>query len=162
VPKSIISTLGWLVLIALIAGLDQISKQLVLTHLASGFALKLSPYLNLSLTYNTGAAFSFLINAGGWQRWFFIGTSVVIGGWLFVWLLRTPKTTRLLPAALSLIIGGALGNLIDRVRYGYVVDFIDAHYATWHWPVFNIADSAICIGAVLLGIHLLFEKEKPA
>ena len=145
----------WLLLAVLVILLDQYSKWLVLQHFELYQSLRLSAWFNLTLAYNTGAAFSFLNDAGGWQRWLFVLLAVVISGVLLVWLWRAQQL-RLQALALALVIGGAIGNVIDRVRLGYVIDFIDWHYRDWHWPVFNIADSAISVGVVLLIVDSLF------
>jgi len=108
------------------------------------------PWLNMTLAHNYGAAFSFLSNAGGWQRWLFTVLASVVSLVLIIWVLRLPRREWLTALALALVIGGALGNLADRVQLGYVVDFIDVHYAGWHFPAFNVADSAISCGVVLL------------
>ncbi len=115
------------------------------------------PFLNLTLTHNTGAAFSFLSDAGGWQRWFFAGLTIVVSIIIVVWLARLKPGQRWLPVSLSLVLGGALGNLWDRLAIGAVVDFIDVYYRTWHWPAFNLADSAICVGAVMLVVSTFKE-----
>jgi len=107
------------------------------------------PYFNLTMAHNTGAAFSFLAGAGGWQRWFFIGLATAISIGLFIWLNKLAKT-KLEATSISLILGGAIGNVIDRIYFGYVIDFLDVYYGTYHWPAFNIADSAIVVGAALL------------
>ncbi len=142
--------LRWLWLSAAVIGLDLGTKRLAETALSPYEPLKLTSFFDLTLMYNTGAAFSFLSDQDGWQRWFFVVVAVlvtlVLGGWL-----ATLKTgERLAAAALSLIIGGALGNLVDRVLYGHVTDFIHLHYQQWYWPAFNIADSAITVGVVLI------------
>ncbi|MDG4604451.1 MAG: signal peptidase II, partial [Candidatus Contendobacter sp.] len=108
------------------------------------------PSFNLLLTYNTGAAFSFLADAGGWQRWFFLGLGLMVSIGLLIWLGRLKPAEKRLAAALALILGGAVGNLIDRIWLGQVIDFIQLYYDRWYWPAFNIADSAITLGAVLL------------
>jgi len=112
--------------------------------------LEVWPWLNMTLAHNYGAAFSFLSDAGGWQRWFFTALASVVSGVLIVWVLRLPRREWLTGLALALVIGGALGNLSDRVQLGYVVDFVDVHYLGYHWPAFNVADSAITCGVVLL------------
>lgn len=150
----------WLALAALIVGLDYATKHLASQTLELYHPIPLASWLNLTLAHNEGAAFSFLAGAGGWQRWFFAGVAGVIALVLLVWLWRLPVYARLLPASLALILGGAVGNLIDRVRYGYVVDFIDVHYAGWHWPAFNVADSAITIGIVLLLLEAVLPQGK--
>lgn len=145
----------WLGLSGLVIVLDQLTKLWILAVLKSGERTELTPFFNLVLVFNPGAAFSFLSDAGGWQRGFFIALALAASGWL-VWLIRRHAAERLLPLAASLILGGALGNVIDRIRFGAVVDFLDAHAAGWHWPAFNVADSAISAGVVLLVWQQLF------
>lgn len=142
----------WLLLAALVVALDQASKVWVLTHFYPGEARPLTDFFNLVLVFNRGAAFSFLADAGGWQHWFFIGLAVAVASWIVV-MLRRHARERLLPAALTLILGGALGNVIDRLRLGAVVDFLDLHLAGYHWPAFNLADSAITLGVALMLIQ---------
>jgi len=108
------------------------------------------PYFSLTYVHNTGAAFSFLSQAGGWQRWFFAGLALTVSVVITIWLARLKKHEILLAVALSLVLGGAVGNLIDRLLYGYVIDFLDVYYQDWHWPAFNIADSAITLGVSLM------------
>lgn len=139
----------WLGLAALIIILDQISKLAISSHFVYNEALYVTDFFNLVLAHNQGAAFSFLNDAGGWQRWFFSAIAVVASVWI-VFLLRQHPQQKLFCLALALILGGALGNLIDRIAYGYVVDFLDFHWQLRHFPAFNIADSAISVGAVLL------------
>ena len=140
----------WLWLSLLIVILDQATKWLAEALLVPFQPVPLMPLLNLTLMYNEGAAFSFLANAGGWQRWLFAGFALVMTTVLAIWLLRLEKGDRVTAVTLSLIIGGAIGNLIDRVQTGRVVDFIDFYVGTWHWPAFNVADSAISVGIVFL------------
>jgi signal peptidase II len=140
----------WLGLSVLVVALDQWTKWLAESLLEPYRALPVMPTLNLTLMYNEGAAFSFLADAGGWQRWLFSAFAVVMTGVLVVWLLRLRTGERAMAAGLSLVAGGAVGNLIDRVRSGRVVDFIDVYVADWHWPAFNVADSAITCGVCLL------------
>lgn len=147
--------LPWLVLAGVIIGLDLASKYLALAALDYHQPLAVFPGFNLTLTYNTGAAFSFLSDAGGWQRWFFAALALVVSAALLVWLYRLPRVSRWLPVALVLILGGALGNLYDRLMYGYVIDFIQIYYQQWYWPAFNLADCAITAGAVMLIIDAL-------
>ena len=130
----------------------------MLNHLTLEEPVNIFPILNLFLTFNTGAAFSFLNEAGGWQEWLFIGIAVAASIFLTIWLIKISKET-LLKISLALILGGTLGNLYDRIVYHKVIDFIDFYYEKWHYPVFNLADSAICIGAILLLIDL-FRKPK--
>ncbi|MFA5180446.1 MAG: signal peptidase II [Syntrophales bacterium] len=138
----------WWCIALIVAVLDQITKQLVQTHLAYGQVIPVTPFFNLVHVWNTGAAFSFLADAGGWQRWFFIAITTGVSAWL-AWALLKPRM-KLEATAYSLILGGALGNLADRVFRGYVVDSLDFYWSGWHWPAFNVADSAITCGAVLL------------
>jgi signal peptidase II len=150
------NSLIWLWLSALVIILDQLSKYAMTQWLVYHQPENLFPGLNLTLVHNTGAAFSFLSEAGGWQRWFFIVLTSGISIALLVWLKTLPRQRRWLGAALALVLGGALGNLWDRINLGYVIDFIDVYYKTWHWPAFNVADSAICIGAVMLIIDAIW------
>ena len=133
----------------LVIVLDQISKLWILAKFQYGDSLPLTSFFNLVYARNTGAAFSFLAGQGGWQRFFFIGIALAASV-LIVYLLRKHAQERGFCFALSLILGGALGNLIDRVRFGYVVDFLDFYAAGYHFPAFNVADSAITVGAALL------------
>ena len=144
----------WFALSLLVLLVDQASKYWATTYLIPYQPEQLFPMVNFTLAYNTGAAFSFLSGAGSWHRWFFAGFSVVMSLILFVWLIRIPVKAKLQSAAISLILGGAVGNLYDRAVLGHVTDFIDVYYKNHHWPVFNLADSAICIGAILLLIDL--------
>ena len=139
----------WLMLAGLITLFDQISKWIVLGTMQPGESRYVAPFWNWVLTFNPGAAFSFLADAGGWQRWFFTALALGVSGWIVV-MLRQHRGEFRLALALSLILGGALGNVIDRVRYGVVVDFIQWHAAGFYWPSFNLADSAICLGAGLM------------
>jgi signal peptidase II len=138
----------WLSLLAVI--LDQMSKFAIADSMQLYQSISIMPYFNLTYVHNTGAAFSFLSEAGGWQRWFFAGLAFVISVVIAVWLARLKQQETLLAVALSLVLGGAIGNLIDRLAYGYVIDFLDVYYQTWHWPAFNIADSAITLGVMLM------------
>jgi signal peptidase II len=140
----------WLPVSLLVLVLDQASKLLADAMLELYQPVVLIPYLAITKVYNTGAAFSFLADASGWQRWFFIGLTVVVSVVLLVWMRRLKEHESRVALALSLILGGAIGNLVDRVLYGHVIDFIDIYYGSWHWPAFNVADSAITIGAGLL------------
>jgi len=151
----------WLLLSAVVVLLDLYTKQLAMQHLELYRPNAVFSWLNFTLAHNTGAAFSFLASSGGWQRWFLSAVAVIIVAVLLVWLWRLPHRARLLPSALSLVIGGAIGNLIDRIRFGYVVDFIDVHYAGWHWPAFNLADSAIVVGVILLLLDSLIPSRRP-
>lgn len=146
--------LAWLGLSAGVVALDLWTKALASAHLELYRPEPVWSWFNLTLAHNRGAAFSFLATQGGWQRWFFIIVSVVIIAILLVWLWRLcGQMLRRFPLAalaIALVMGGAIGNLVDRIRLGYVVDFLDLHYAGWHWPAFNIADAAITVGIILL------------
>lgn len=151
----------WLWLSLVVVLLDQATKLVVLVSLAPYEVMELVPNLNLTLAFNTGAAFSFLADAGGWQRWLFAAFALGISGVLAAWLLRLARHETAMAVSLSLIIGGAIGNLIDRVLLGHVVDFIQV-YLPWipfalfnPWPAFNVADSAITVGVVILLVHTL-------
>lgn len=145
--------LVWIAL--LIVGLDQVTKQLALTNLVEGVPIAVAPFLNFTLTYNTGAAFGFLNNAGGWQNLLFVGIAIIVSIAIVVMVWRLERHELPLGVALMLILGGAIGNLIDRLRLGRVVDFIDVYFGSWHFYTFNIADSAITIGAVILLLDTL-------
>ena len=149
----------WYSLAVLIVVLDQLTKQWVSSSFSYGESLELLPFLNLTLVHNMGAAFSFLSDAGGWQRWFFAIVSLIVSVVLIVWLSRLPARQYLLATALALVLGGAIGNLWDRVFLGYVVDFIDVFYQKHHWPAFNIADTSITVGAILLILESLFSSK---
>jgi signal peptidase II len=138
----------WISLLVIIA--DQLTKWLADTQLEYHQAFTVAPYFEWYLSYNPGAAFSFLSNAGGWQRWFFTILAIVISIVLFVWIKKLGDKEKLTAIALTMILGGAIGNLIDRVLYGYVIDFIQVWLGSYPWPAFNIADSAISVGAVIL------------
>ncbi|MFO7551778.1 MAG: signal peptidase II [Haliea sp.] len=148
-PRTL-QTGAWYALALLIIVLDQLAKGMAEQYLEYGRPLVLTSWFNLTLQYNPGAAFSFLSDAGGWQRYFFSAIAVVISAILVLWLYRLPATQRLLPLSLALILGGAIGNLWDRVVLGHVVDFISVHYGGYFFPAFNIADSAITVGAALM------------
>lgn len=150
----------WLWLSLLIVIVDQITKQLANTYLTYQEPLAMLPLFNLTLVYNTGAAFSLFADAGGWQRYFLTGLSFIVSIGLVVILSRLSAQKMLLATALAMILGGAVGNLIDRALFGYVIDFLDFYYSRWHYPAFNVADSAITVGAGLLVVDLLFGKEK--
>ena len=143
------SAVRWYVLAAVVIVLDQISKQIVLANVQYGETIYVAPFWNWVLTFNRGAAFSFLADEGGWQRWFFTVLAIGVSAWI-VFMLRTHAAQKLLSLALALIMGGALGNVIDRIRFGAVVDFVQWHAAGFYWPAFNVADSAITVGAVLM------------
>lgn len=154
--------LPWFGLALVVILLDQYTKALAVSHLEYAQPVRVFWWFNLTLHHNTGAAFSFLSDAGGWQRYFFTAVASVISIALAVWLTVMPRGQRLLALALGLILGGALGNLWDRVTLGYVVDFISVHYDNHYFPTFNIADSAISIGAACLLLDSFLHRDKPA
>ncbi len=141
---------SWLLISVVIIAADQWIKYLVTENLDLHEVIPVTPFLNITLAYNLGAAFSFLGDAGGWQRWLFTAVAIIISFIMTIWLYRLPSSDRWTAAALALIIGGALGNLWDRLVLGHVVDYIDFYIQTWHFAVFNLADSAICAGAAIL------------
>jgi len=148
----------WLSFVIIVA--DQVSKVLILTRVALYDRIPVLPNLDITHLHNTGAAFSFLSDAGGWQRWFFVVLGLIVSGLIGVWLTRLPAgRQRWLCAALALIVGGALGNVIDRLILGYVVDFVLVHYNSWHFPAFNVADSAITVGASILLIESVMARD---
>jgi signal peptidase II len=150
----------WLAMTVMIIALDQWTKMLASTQLSYGLPVEILPVFNLTLQHNTGAAFSFLADAGGWQRWFFTAVSALVSVVILVWLWRLKAPEKLLAASLAFILGGAVGNLWDRIEQGYVVDFISVHYQSWYFPAFNIADSAITIGAGLMILDMLLNPDK--
>jgi len=139
----------WMAFALLVVVLDQFFKIVIVRTFTYGESRPVTGFFNLVLVYNKGAAFSFLADAGGWQRWFFTGLGVVVALFI-VWLLYRHTGQRLFCLAVSLILGGAIGNVVDRLVYGHVVDFLDFHLRNYHWPAFNLADCAITVGAVLL------------
>ena len=139
----------WYALAALVIVLDQLSKWLALASIMPGEVIYFAPFWNWVLTFNPGAAFSLLADQPGWQRWFFSVLALGVSGWIALELKKHPEQ-KLMSLALTLVMGGALGNVIDRVRFGAVVDFVQWHAAGYYWPAFNVADSAICLGAALL------------
>lgn len=152
------SALSWLWLAVLVIVLDQLSKHWILANFEEFETLRLLPVLDISRWHNQGAAFSFLAGAGGWQRWLFTGLAVVVSIAIVIWLRRLDGHRQgRLAAALTLIMGGALGNVIDRIHHGFVVDFIVVHWEAHYFPAFNVADSCITIGAGLLLLDALLE-----
>ena len=149
----------WMAFALLVVLLDQFFKIVIVRSFSYGESRPVTGFFNLVLVYNTGAAFSFLADAGGWQRWFFTGLGVVVGAFI-VWLLDRHTGQRLFCVAVSLILGGAVGNVIDRVVYGHVIDFLDFYVRNYHWPAFNVADCAITVGAVLLIVDELRRVRK--
>lgn len=154
------SRAGWYLLSGLVILVDQLTKYWASVSLVYGRAVELLPMLNLTLLHNRGAAFSFLSDAGGWQRWFFTGIALAVSIFIVLWITRLPRGKTLLGIALALVLGGAIGNLLDRVFLGYVVDFIDVYYLNYHWPAFNVADSAITVGAILLIIESFCHRDQ--
>lgn len=167
--------LKWLWVSLLVILADQLGKQAALLFLVQHESVTLLPYFNFSLTFNEGAAFSFLSNAGGWQRWLLSALAIGISGFILAWLRKLDAQEKLLACGLALVLGGAIGNVIDRILYGKVTDFIDWYYhssnaclpffyhlsdATCHWPTFNLADSAIFLGIVLVLLQTLFNKHQ--
>lgn len=150
------SGLYWLWLALVVLVLDRVSKQWVMAHFWLGESVPVMPLINFSYSHNSGAAFSFLSDQGGWQVWVFSLIAIVINLVLLVMMYRSDYRIRLSNAAYAMIIGGALGNLFDRMAHGVVIDFIDFYIGNWHWPTFNLADSAICIGAVLIVLAKYF------
>lgn len=149
-PKAV----HWYALAGLVIVLDQFSKWVVLNRIGYGETIYVAPFWNWVLTFNPGAAFSFLADQPGWQRWFFTILALAVSAWIAVLLYRHPRQ-KLASLSLTLILGGALGNVIDRLRFGAVVDFVQWHAAGYYWPAFNIADAAITVGAVLLIVEQL-------
>jgi signal peptidase II len=150
----------WFALAAIVLVADFLSKAWVLATFSLREMLVVTSFFNLVLVYNPGASFSFLADAGGWQRWFFVVLALAISAWLVV-LIRRHARENLMATALALVLGGASGNVIDRLRFGAVVDFLDFHVAGWHWPAFNVADSAITVGVMLLLWQQLTHKDFP-
>ncbi|MCQ8877822.1 signal peptidase II [Pseudoalteromonas shioyasakiensis] len=148
----------WLSLLLLVA--DFASKTLVVNTMNLRDSIDILPFFNLTYVHNYGAAFSFLSDESGWQRWFLSIIAITISGLLIWWLKRLPASNKILCGAYSLVLAGAIGNLYDRMYYGYVIDFLHFYYESWHFPAFNIADSAICVGAALL-LFDAFTGESP-
>ena len=149
----------WYLLALLMILVDQYTKALATESLAYARPVEVFSWFNLTLQHNTGAAFSFLSDAGGWQRWFFTAVAVIISVALAVWLFMAPRAHWLLNLSLALILGGAIGNVWDRVALGYVVDFISVHYRGWYFPAFNIADSAITVGAACMLLDSFLNRD---
>ena len=138
----------WLTLAFLV--IDQVTKHLVAGQMDLYQSIEVLPFFNITYVHNLGAAFSFLADQGGWQRWFFTAIALIASVIFVVWLAKTPKENRILGIAFALLLSGAVGNLIDRVLFGYVIDFLDFYIGTYRWPAFNVADSVIFIGAALM------------
>jgi signal peptidase II len=143
-----------------VLALDQLTKAWVSASFSIYERMNVLPFLDITRIHNRGAAFSFLSSASGWQRWFFAALALAVSVLIVAWLRRLPAGQSRLAASLALVLGGAVGNLWDRLQHGYVIDFIDFYYRTWHWPAFNVADSAITIGAVLLIMDALAARRK--
>ncbi len=154
-PNSTLPFKQWSWITILVIVLDQITKLLADNFLQFHRPVEIIPMFNFTLMYNKGAAFSFLANAGGWQRWFFLTLTSAVSIFIFLWIRKLKPQQVLQYSALALILGGAIGNLIDRAVYGHVIDFLDVYYQQHHWPAFNIADSAISVGAILLIIDTI-------
>ena len=152
----------WYALAVLVVLADQLSKALALRHLDYGRPERVFAWFDLTLHFNAGAAFSFLSGAGGWQRWLFAALAVAVSGFIARWLRALPRAQWLLALGLALVLGGALGNLVDRLWLGHVVDFISVHYRDWYFPTFNVADAAITVGAALILLDSLRGDRAPA
>jgi signal peptidase II len=152
---------AWLILSALVVVLDQVSKAYISMNFGEFDFVRILPVLDITHMHNVGAAFSFLASASGWQRWVFIALAVVVSIAITVWLCRQPRGTHaLLAAGLALVLGGALGNVIDRIRLGYVIDFIHFHWDRAYFPAFNVADSAITVGAACLLLDAVLDRKR--
>ena len=147
---------------ALVIVLDQVSKQIALASLPFHQLVDVIPGFDWYLTFNKGAAFSFLADAGGWQRWFFTITTIIISTVILFWIRQVPRHEKMTAISLCLILGGALGNLIDRIYLGYVIDYIQVWLGSYPWPAFNIADAAISVGATILILSSFIGSDKPA
>ncbi len=150
--------LCWLWVTIVILILDRITKYIALHQLPLYTEVPVFPHFNFTLAYNTGAAFSFLNSASGWQSWFFAVIALVVCVGILIWLSRLSRQQRWLGIGLALIMGGAIGNVSDRLLYGHVIDFLDFYAFNWHWPAFNVADSAICVGAFMLFCDAIFHR----
>jgi len=150
----------WYFVALMIVLLDQLSKAWVSSSFTYGQPVSFTSFFNFTLLHNHGAAFSFLAGQGGWQRWFFALLAITVSIFLVIWIARTAEKNKLESFALAFILGGALGNLYDRIHLGHVVDFIVVHYQEHFWPAFNLADSAITLGAFVLIADMLLKKEK--
>lgn len=158
---STVSTgLRWLWVSVFVLVVDQVTKLTALNHLPEYTEVPIFPHFNLTLSYNRGAAFSFLNSTSGWSGWLFAGIAVTVSLVILVWLARLSAQKKKVCVALTLVLGGALGNLIDRFFHGYVIDFLQFYAGRWYWPVFNIADSAICLGAFLLLVDAMCKTEQ--
>ena len=150
---------SWLGLAGAVVVIDQFTKWLIQQKLAYGDAIRVTDFFDIVFVFNRGAAFSFLAGHDGWQRWFFVGIAVAASAFI-VHLLRTHRSQRLFSVALALILGGAIGNVVDRLAYGQVVDFLLFHQGSWYFPAFNVADSAITVGAASLILDELLRMKR--
>ena len=152
---------SWLLLSGLVVLADQVSKAYITRHFLEFEFTRILAVLDITRMHNVGAAFSFLATASGWQRWVFIGLAVAVSIGITVWLLKLPRDANaLLTAGLALVLGGALGNVIDRIRLGYVIDFVHFHWNRAYFPAFNVADSAITVGAACLLLDAFLEAKR--
>ncbi len=158
--KIFASGLGWIWITILVIALDRYSKEWVVNHILLGDPLEILPFFNFTLAFNTGAAWSFLHSAAGWQNWLLGGTAIVVSGVILYWLAKTSVKEYWSNIALALILGGAIGNVWDRILYAHVIDFLDFHWGDWHFAIFNIADSAISVGAFMLIVHWFWLERK--
>ncbi|MDR1057254.1 MAG: signal peptidase II [Coxiellaceae bacterium] len=149
----------WVIIVILAFVVDRLTKTLVLNNFTLGEVVNIMPFFNLYFTFNLGAAFSFLNQAQGWQEWLFGAIAVVVSFFLIVWQLKIPVKDLWLKISLALILGGTLGNLYDRIFYHMVIDFIDFYVKDWHYPTFNLADTAICVGAIMLAIDIVWKDK---
>jgi len=154
------SSLSWLWVTVIFLIIDQVTKHMVAGSMELYQSINVLPFFDITYAQNPGAAFSFLADQGGWQRWFFTAIAAIASIVFLVWLKRTPANQPILAAALACMLSGAMGNLIDRALFGYVIDFLDFYYAGYHWPTFNIADSIIFIGAALMIIDSFKDDDK--
>ena len=151
-------TWPWILVSMLVVAGDQLTKYAVVEHIGTQQVIKIFPFLNLILRFNTGAAFSFLGAQNGWQVYLLSGISIVASVVLFVWLCRLKNNDDLIALPISLVLGGAVGNLVDRLHWGFVVDFVDFHIRQWHFATFNVADAAVSMGATWLVLRLVYES----
>jgi len=152
----------WLLLSLAIVVVDQLSKSWITRHYGQFEFTTVLPVLEITRMHNVGAAFSFLAGASGWQRWLFVGLALSVSAGLIVWLCRMPRAPSLLSVGLALVLGGAIGNVIDRLRLGYVIDFIHFHWERAYFPAFNVADSAITVGAAFLLLEAMLDPKRSA
>jgi signal peptidase II len=151
----------WLLMSFFVVLADQVSKTYIARHFLQFEFIRILPVLDITRMHNVGAAFSFLADASGWQRWVFIGLAVAVSVGIIVWLFKLPRGAHtLLAGGLALVLGGAIGNVLDRIRLGYVIDFIHLHWDRAYFPAFNVADSAITVGAACLLLDALFERKE--